>query len=518
MILTHDLGTTGNKAALFDNKLNLIYKCNYDYPIYYPKKGWAEQNAEDYWKSVVETTNIILEETNLQIDDIQGIIFDCQMNCTIPINEEGDPLMRAISWLDTRAANITKKFRKGFIKISGFGIKNLLRFIKITGGAPGINGKDPISHILWLKEYEPEIYQSTFKFLSVKDFIVFKCTGNAVTSRDLANTSWLMNTDPEVLNWSNRLLNKFDIDESKLPEIKISTEMAGDLKKEAADMLGLNEDIPVIVGSGDIAAAAIGSGAIVENKIHVCLGTADWIASHVSERKKDLIHYMGAICSAQDMYLCLAKQETGASCLEWFKNQAFKKEIEELGKESDDMYQLLDSLVENTEAGAKNLIFSPWLFGERSPLNDSNVRGGFYNLSLDHTRAEMLRAIYEGVAFNLRWAIKYMEKLVGKSKIVNVIGGGANSDIWCQILADILNKDIQKMKEPHLGSARGSAIIAMVGLGIINDFQKAIPLIKVEKTFHPNRSHQETYDLLYNEFTKLYRRNKNMFDALNSNT
>jgi xylulokinase len=240
------------------------------------------------------------------------------------------------------------------------------------------------------------------------------------------------------------------------------------------------------------------------------------MAAHVPERKKDLIHYMGSICSAQEMYLCLSKQETGAACLDWFKNQMFKKEIEELGKESEEMYEYLDSLVAKSEVGSKNLIFTPWLFGERSPLNDSNVRGGFYNISLDHTRADMLRAIYEGVALNLRWSMKYMEKLVGKPESINIIGGGANSKPWCQILADVLNKTINQIENPHLGSARGSAIIAMVGLGLINNFQDAIPLIKIDEVFYPNQENENIYATLFNEYVELYKRNKVMFENLNS--
>ncbi|TXT55046.1 MAG: hypothetical protein BAJALOKI2v1_700011 [Promethearchaeota archaeon] len=515
-ILSYDLGTTGNKAALFDVKLNLHHKVKIEYPTYYPKKGWAEQEANDYWQSVIKTTKLILDQIDLDPSAIQCLIFDCQMNCTIPIDEEGKPLMRAISWLDTRAANITKRFRKGLIKVSGFGVSNLLRFIKITGGAPGINGKDPISHILWLKENEPEIYQNTYKFLSVKDFMIYKCSSNAVTSRDLANTSWLMDTNPDVLNWSTKLLKRFDIDENKLPEIKKATEIAGYLNKKAADELGLIKDIPIFVGSGDISAAAIGSGAISKNQIHICLGTADWMAAHVSKRKKDLIHYTGSICSAQDMYLCLSKQETGAACLDWFKNQMFKREMEDFGKKTDEIYQFLDSLVEKSKPGANNLIFTPWLFGERSPLNDSNVRGGFYNLSLEHTRADMLRAIYEGVAFNLRWSMKIMEKLVGKTLTIQTIGGGANSEIWSQILADILNRNINQVDNPSLGSARGSAIIAMVGLGIIETFVDAVPLIRIRKRFQPNPSHQNLYDRLFKEYMAIYKRNKPMFENLNS--
>ncbi len=514
-IITYDLGTTGNKAALFDIQLNLISQYKVDYPIYYPKKGWAEQEAEDYWNSMIETTKKIINQSKINTDDVKALICDCQMNCTVPISKTGDPLMRCINWLDTRAANITKKFRKGLIKVSGFGLRKLLMFIKITGGAPGINGKDPISHILWIKERKPDLYRDTYKFLSVKDFVVFKCTNNAITSRDLANTSWLMDTNQDVLDWSEKILNKLDIDKEKLPEIKKSTEIAGELTQEAASELGLISGIPVFVGSGDITSAAIGSGAILENDIHICLGTADWVAAHTKERKKDLLHYTGSICSAKDDYLCLSKQETGAACLDWARDNVFTGELDKYGDDKVALYTFLDEIVQKSPPGSKNLLFAPWLFGERSPLNDPDVRGGFYNLSLDHTRSELLRSIYEGVAFNIRWALEYVEKLVGTSNSINIIGGGALSDVWCQILADILDREIVKMREPNLGSTRGSAVIALVGLGEIQRFSDAVSLIKVEQKFSPQTENQPTYDKLYDEFLKIYKRNKKMFKTLN---
>lgn len=514
-IITYDLGTTGNKAALFDFDLNLISQFKIDYPIYYPKKGWAEQEAEDYWNSMIQTTKNLLSNSNISPNQIQAMICDCQMNCTVPIDKKGHPLMRCINWLDTRAADITKKFRKGLLKISGFGIRKLFRFIKITGGAPGVNGKDPISHILWIKEYRPEIYQNTYKFLSVKDFVVFRCTDNAITSRDLGNTSWLMNTKPDVLDWSDKILEMLDLDRDKLPQIKKATEIAGELTEEAANLLGLKSNIPVFVGSGDISSAAIGSGAIKENKIHICLGTADWVASHTSERKKDLMHYTGSICSAKDDYLCLSKQETGAACLDWARDQIFKGEIAQLGENKEEIYNLLDEIIQKSDPGSNNLLFAPWLFGERSPLNDPNVRGGFYNLSLEHTRSHLLRAIYEGVAFNIKWALEYIEKLVGEADSINIIGGGALSDVWCQILANILNREIDQMKEPNLGSARGCAVIALVGLGKIKNFSDAVKLIKIEKRFKPREETRYVYDKLYHEFLSIYKRNKKMFKNLN---
>ncbi|MDX1799169.1 MAG: FGGY-family carbohydrate kinase, partial [Candidatus Lokiarchaeia archaeon] len=159
--------------------------------------------------------------------------------------------------------------------------------------------------------------------------------------------------------------------------------------------------------------------------------------------------------------------------------------------------------------------FTPWIFGERSPINDPNVRGGFYNLSLEHTRNEILRSIYEGVAYNIKWALTYVEKLVGRSNELRCIGGGAKSDIWCQILADILERKVLQTESPDLAAAKGSAIISMVGLGLLKNFTEAIPLIKVQKTFTPNTANKKVYNKLFNEYRNIYKRNKNMFKKLN---
>ena len=514
-ILSHDLGTSGNKTALFDLNLKLISQTKINYPLYYPKPGWAEQNPEDYWNAVKEATTTLVHRLNINPDDILALTFDCQMNCTIPVDNKGNSLMNSINWLDTRAASITRKFSKGLIKISGYGLKNIIMFLKITGGAPGFNGKDPISHLLWMKENLPEIYEKTYKFLSVKDFVIYKCTKKAVTSRDLGNTSWMMDSNPGIFEWSDKIINKFKIDKEKLPEIKKSTDIAGELTIEASKELNLKSGIPVFVSSGDITSAAIGSGAILDNRLIVCLGTSDWLATHTSKRVKDLSHYMGCISSAQENYLCISKQETGASCLDWIAEKMFISEMERYKENPNELYLHLDSLIKKGEVGSKNLIFTPWMFGERSPINNPKIRGGFYNLSLEHTRYDILRSVYEGVAYNIKWSLIYMEKLVGKTDELNCIGGGAKSDVWCQILSDVLERKIIQMEEPDLAAAKGSAIISMVGLKILNEFSAAIPLIKVKKVFTPNLENKIIYDKLFNEYVNIYKRNKKMFKNLN---
>jgi len=518
-IFTYDIGTSGCKAAIFDTELKLIAQTSENYPIYYPKEGYVEQDVKDYWDAVKSCTKKLLQDTDITSKDILGIIYDSQANCTIAIDEKGSPLMRAINWLDVRAASITSLYSKGLIKISGYSLRKLLMFLKIAGGPPGLTGKDPISHIIWIKINKPDIYKNTYKFLSVKDYVVFKSTNIATISRDLGHTSWMMDSNPGMFQWSEKILKKFKIDKQKLPEIKDATEIAGNLTAKAAIELGFElspeHPIPVIVGSADLISSAIGSGALDENQIHISLGTADWVAAHSHERLRDIMNYTGGISSIRGRYLCISKQETGTVCLDWVINQLFKYELEKYKENKEKMYQILDEMVQNTPAGSNNLIFTPWMFGERSPLNDPRVRGGFYNISLEHTRNEVLRATYEGISYNIRWALQVVEKLVGKSESINLIGGGAKSNIWCQILADVLQRKINQMEDPSLGSAKGSAIIALLGLGIIEHLSEAIPLIKVSKTYKPNPEKKLIYETLFDEFLKIYKRNKKMFKSLN---
>ncbi|MHA1148350.1 MAG: xylulokinase [Promethearchaeota archaeon] len=512
-ILTSDIGTTGNKATLFDLKLNPISESYKSYSLFYPEKGWAEQKAEDFWNSIKICFKKIMESSQINPNDIAGIAFTCQMNCTIPIDQSGEPLMNCISWLDTRASELIITRMGGFPKYKGMALSKILFFKKHTGGGPGKSGKDPISHYMWIKEKQPDIYNKVYKFLSVKDYVIFKCTNQAITSLDLANTAWLK--DPITDEYSQEVLKLIEVDENKLPTIKKSTDIAGMLTEEAAAELNLVPKIPVFNSSGDLTSVALGSGGINEKNFIICLGTADWVATHLPKRKTDIPHYIGTINSAQGNYLYISKQETGAACFNWIIEQSFRDLSKNYEGDSKGLYKELDSIVEKTPAGSKNLIFIPWMFGERSPINNSEVRGGFINLSLDHNRNDLLRAVYEGIAYNLKWSLDPMEKKIGKCSEINIIGGAANSEIWCQIIADILNRDIKKVRQPELGGTRGAAIIAMVGLSILNNFSDAIPLIQIEKIFKPNSENRAVYEKIFSEFEKFYKQNKKMFRNLN---
>ncbi len=432
---------------------------------------------------------------------------------TLPVDGEGTPLMPCMIWLDTRASDQAGKIWDGLLKVAGYNIFNLVEFLWITGGAPGKAGKDPITRILWLKENEPGVYEDAHKFLDTKDYLIYKSTGNFATSEDNANLSWMM--DSRTKEWSDRICEKYDIDMGKLPEIKQSIDIAGALTEGAARDLGLEEGIPVITGAGDVTSAAVGSGAVREYQTHAYVGTSSWIANHTYDRRKDISSYIGSICSANpEMYLCTAEQENAGACLEWVKNQMFKQETEE----KEGLYKHFDNLVQDIEPGSENLIFTPWLYGERAPLDDHSVRGGFHNLSLEHTRSHALRAVYEGVAFNMKWALDTLENLTRKAKSINFIGGGASSEIWCQIFADVLNRRVKQVKNPREAGVRGAAMIAAVGLDYIESFKDVEKRVDINCTFEPNRKNREKYEELFEEFKTIYRNNRDIYERLNESS
>jgi xylulokinase len=508
-VLAHDTGTTSNKAVLVRLDGKIVGHASAEYPVYYPKRGCAEQKPSDWWNAVTKTTRDLLEKTDVKPSEIAAIIFTTQMSGTLPVDSNGEPLMPCMIWLDTRAKEQAEKMSRGVIKIAGYGLLTLIRFLRITGGIYGHVGKDPICKILWVKEEQPQIYSETYKFLDCKDYLVFKSTGNFVISRDYANIWWMMDTRKGKFSWSDTILKKYGIDRAKLPEIMKATDIAGKLASEAAAEMGLLEGTPVAVGAGDVASAAIGSGAVKEGKIHAYVGTSGWLGCHLSERKKDLFHYIGSICSANpDMYLCVAEQETAGACLDWLKNTMFKESRE-------DVYELFSEMAAEVKPGADGLIFTPWLFGERAPLDDPTVRGGFHNLSLEHTRGHMVRAVLEGVALNMKWALFYMEKLAEKAESINIIGGGAVSKVWCQIFADTLNRRINRVSNPKEAGAKGAAIIAMIALGYLKSFEEAEKLVKIDVVYDPNPQNVAIYEEIFKEFKNIYKNNRQMYRRLN---
>lgn len=519
-IISHDLGTSADKAILVTVTGKIVDFARKHYPIHHPQPNHAEQNPYDWWDAVCETTKTVIEKTSIEPKDIVGMTFSSQTQNLVALDEIGVPVRNAISWLDGRSADIMREKVWTPPRVLGYNLLRLLKFIHITGGAPGTTGKDQIGKILWLKYNEPEQFARIKKFTDAKDFIIYKLTGNFVTSVDIAYIWWFLDTRNKKNVWDEKLCRLAEISPDYLCEVKPSAAIAGYITKDASEKTRLLEGTPIVNGAGDLASAGLGSGALDEGECHISLGTSGWVAGHFAKRKIDLAHYTGCIGSAypEKYYLGMAHQETAGICLEWLKNKILYHE-EQLKAEwhTGNIYEILDELAVKAGPGANGLMFTPWMYGERCPLDDDYVRAGLYNLSLDHSREHLVRAVFEGIAFNTRWAMETLEKLYQKVDQLNIIGGGAKSDIWCQIFADILNRKINRVKDPQQAGARGIALLASMTLGFINSYSDIKKYISIDKTFFPNPALREQYDKLFIQFKRIYNNNKKWYKQMNLN-
>jgi len=522
-ILAIDHGTGGPKTAIVSTHGEVVEWAFQEVPIYATKGGGVEQDPDDWWNAIKSTAKKVIDSGCVSVNDIVGVCNSSQWSGTVALDKDGNHLMNSIIWMDTRGAKCIAEVYKGVIKVGGYPIFKVLKLLKRTGGAPGHAGKDPTAHILWIKNELPDIYNKTYMFLEPQDYINLKLTGKFAASNVSIHLHWITDIrDINNIKYTKKLLKMFKIDPSKFPtELKNCIDVLGVLKKEVADELGLNRDTPVIMGAPDVPAANIGSGAVKDFEGHIYIGTSDWIGCHVPYKKTDIAHSIASFPSAiPGRYVLTNEQEIAGGALSFLRDKILYHKDELLREEAvPDVYKIFDRIVEGVPPGANNLIFTPWLIGERSPVDDHYVRGGLYNLSLEMSREHIIRAIFEGVAYNIKWLFISVEKFIQKWKMqantgmtkkdivmpeINIIGGGGNSNVWCQIFADVLNRTIRQVKDPIQANARGAAFIASVGLGYIQ-WDHIIKHIEYSNIFKPNPENRKTYDKLFKEYVNIYK-------------
>lgn len=517
-ILAIDLGTSGPKVALFSTQGDLI-GCEFEeIPVLLPSAGGAEQSPEDWWNAIDKAGKRLLANDLVNRDDIVAIASTAQWSGTVAVDQDGNALSNAIIWMDSRGAPYIQKMVDGPLKVEGYGLAKILKWIQLTGGAPGISGKDPIAHILYLKHVHPKIYQRTYKFLEPIDYMGLRLTGNFAASFNSITLNWLTdNRNIENVTYHEGLIKLSTIDRAKLPDLKPANAILGNLRPAIARAWGLREDVQVLMGSPDVHSAAVGSGAVRDFETHLYIGTSGWLTCHVPFKKTDLFHNLAALPSGiPGRYLLSNEQECAGGCLQYLRNCIlFPQDELSTSEVPSNAYQLLDQIAEHTPAGSGKLIFTPWLYGERAPVDDHLVRGGFFNQSLNTTRAHMIRAVFEGVAYNSRWLLKYVEQFNRRPvDAINMVGGGAKSNIWCQIHADVLNRPIRQVKDPIEVNVRGAALLACAGLGYLR-YDEIGTHVKIAKTYTPNPDHRKIYDELFHEFLAIYENNRKIYARLN---
>jgi len=494
-ILAHDTGTGGDKAVLTDLRGKIIHSSYKPYGLHYPQAQWVEQDPEELWQTVANTTRLVIEEAGIDPAEVLGVGISAQMFNLLPVDENVRPLMPMISWLDVRTVEQADRI----LESGGGEIASLL--FEHTGNLP--TAKDIIPKILWLKEERPDLWKRTAWLLDCKEYILHKLTGKIATDWHGASVYFLF--DPHNRTWSEEACRVLGIPIDKLPPAYPCTEVIGGVTEKAAQATGLLPGTPVVVCAGDVAVAQSGSGANGNGKTHLCVGTATWVGissnRFINDPQKP---FWGLNHIAPDKWIIAGEMETGGGALMWFRDRFCQAEAEQAAQENTSTYNLLNRMAEEVEPGADRLIFAPWLSGERAPVLDHYARGAFVGLSMGHTKAHLTRAVMEGVAFHIRWICEALEQLGLAIGTINAIGGGSTSPTWMQIISDVTGRELQVVARPLEAGAVGAALTVAVGMGVYPNMEAVDELVEISHTVKPRKAYLARYDALYREYRSLY--------------
>nr|WP_263324375.1 xylulokinase [Neobacillus sp. Marseille-Q6967] len=497
-ILAHDLGTSGNKATLFSENGKLIGSYVSSYNTEYFNGTWAEQDAEDWWEAVCITSKKLVGTLGINPLDIAVVSFSGQMMGCLCVDKSANPLRKAIIWADQRAqkqvAQIEEHItQKDFYHIVGH--RNTASY--------------GIQKLMWVRDHEPEIYEQTYKTLNAKDFIVARLTGNFYTDYSDGNSNGCF--DLVNLKWSDEIIEYAGIDPEKLPELKSSTFVAGGVTKKAAEVTGLAEGTPVVIGGGDGVTASVGAGSISPGKTYCCIGTSAWITT--ASEKPIFDEEMRTVTWAHvvpGLYAPNGTMQTAGGAYNWVKNTICQYEIHEAERNGVSPYEYMNTQIEQSPVGSNGIIFLPYLLGERAPRWDAQAKGAFIGLKSENQRGDLLRSVLEGVTMNLSIILDILRKQVDIDEML-VIGGGAKGAVWRQIMADIYNAKVIVPNVLEEAGSMGAAVTGGVGVGLYKDFNVINQFIEINSVHTPNREAVLAYQPIKQIFDDYYFALKDVF-------
>ena len=523
--LAYDIGTTGVKTCLFEigDQIKLIADANEGYELYILPDGGAEQDPNEWWEAMRNTTAAVFSKTNVKPEQVDGISFCSQAQGLVLVDKNGLPVRRAMSYMDQRAREERKQLMAHGIQIAGASIPKLLISLAKTG-AVAASVKDPVFKYNWVKNNEPDNFEKIHKWLDVKEALIARMTGKFIMTEDSAFGTLLYDIHKKC--WSQEVCKILHVDMRHLAKIVKSTDAVGGLTKQAAAELGLKEGTTVYGGGMDASLIGVGAGAVNNHETHVYMGTSGWVSTVVDKSIVDASAMIAAVVGARPGYYnYFAELETAGKCLEWVKNHLALDEIgiylkktdvaEDMESEFTNLYQYLSSVIEQVPAGSNGVLFTPWLHGNRCPFEDPNARGMFYNLSIETGKSEMIRSVVEGVCMHMRWMLETHEKKTKTSNVIRFVGGGALNDSTSQILADCTGRVVETVPSPQNVGAVGAAVVVAVGLGVIDSIADANKLIDAEKRFEPNKANKPVYDKMFAAYKEIYAANKKIFKMLN---
>ncbi len=484
-----DLGTSAVKLLLVDASGRILASVSEEYPLSFPQPGWSEQEPADWWDAVCRGLRRLLDGQDASL--VAGVGVGGQMHGLVTLDENDAVIRPAILWNDGRTAEETDWLNTAVGKEKLSALTANIAFAGFT--AP---------KLLWMRKHEPENFARIAKIMLPKDYINYRLTG--VHACDFSDASGMLLLDVKDRRWSEEMLAICGVRAEQMPRLFESFETVGTVRPELAAALGLPEGVRVAAGAGDNAAAAVGTGTVGDGACNISLGTSGTIFISSKDFGVDPNNALHAFAHADGTYHLMGCMLSAASCNKWFCDEILATQD----------YAAEQRGVSDGALGRNRVFFLPYLMGERSPINDTNARGMFIGLSMDSTRADMVQAVLEGVAFAIRDSFEVARSLGVRIERSKLCGGGAKSPLWRRILANVLDipLDIPQTEE---GPGYGAAMLAMVACGEYADVKAcADALVRVTGSVLPEPALAERYERAYRKFRKIYPAAKDLFREL----
>lgn len=500
-VLAHDLGTSGNKATLYDAEGRLAASAFAGYATETLRPGYVEQDPEAWWAAVVKSTGELLAAAGIRPAELACVTFSGQMMGCLPVDREGEPLRPSIIWADMRAEPQARRLAAAVPDRD---------FYAVVGHRP--TSSYSLAKLMWIRDNEPGVFARTAKMLQAKDFVAYRLTG--VFATDYSDASGTNAFDLVRKEWSKEILGAVGMDPGLFPQALPSTAVCGKVTAEAARLTGLEAGTPVVIGGGDGSCAAVGAGVVRPGKAYDVLGSSSWIAFAAPKpvfdpqmRTFNWVHLDPALYSP-----CGTMQSAGFS-VDWLRRTLadYETSVEVAGGER--AFDAMNRAALGSPCGANGLIFLPYLMGERSPRWDPNAKACFLGLTAKHGKADIYRAVFEGVAFNLKTILASLEAASPIGEII-LIGGGAKSALWQRILADVWERPLVIPRYLDEATSLGAAVAGGVGVGLFKDFSVAEGFNPPETRIEPDERNVAAYRRLYPLFEESYARLRELFAAL----
>jgi len=504
LILAHDLGTTGDKASIFDAEGKCLASTVYQYETYFPDSLSVEQDPRDYWKAVVCSTQKLLSQGKFGPQDIGVVTFSGQMMGALPVDEDGNPLYRILIWADRRSVSEVEWVRR---RIS----ENTI--YEITGHRLSPNYS--LAKILWIRNNLPDVYRKAHKFLLAKDYVVFKLTGRWAT--DFSDASGTNMFDLRKEDWSEEILEAVELPIEKLPPVFPSTEVIGEITSEASQEIGLLPGTPVVIGGGDGSCAACGAGVVQEGQAYAYLGSSSWIALASREpiydpqKRTFTFHHL-----IPGLYMPTGTMQAAGASYQWCRDTLCDREKQLSAEWGISPYEIMNLEARRVPPGSEKLLFLPYLMGERAPWWNPHARGAFIGLTPRHRKAHLVRAVLEGVSFNLRIILDAFREQGIQIDSMRIIGGGAKGDFWASLLASMFGMEVLRPALIEEATSLGAAIVGGVGIGIFPGIEAVRDLLEIKDCFLPKEEESQVYERLYPVFKQCYLSLVEVYESLAS--